>query len=120
MKLIEISVLILLLPLFALNFSSGCGQFLKVQEKLRPLEKNFQRDLFISSSFQKICADSFEKGNVPAEKISEWTKMCEKLFGDEDEIKVTREGFKDKSALLKCEWKSGESLSQVFAVTSSK
>lgn len=119
MKLIEISVLILLLPLFALNFASGCGQFLKVQEKLRPMEKNFQRDLFISSSFQKICANSDEEKFLPSEKISEWKKICGNLFGDEGEIKVTREGFKDKSLLFKCEWKSGENLNQVFAVVSS-
>lgn len=120
MKLIEISVLILLLPLFTLNFASGCRQFLKVQEKLRPMEKNFQRDLFISSSFQKICAASDKENFLPGEKISEWKKMCGKFFGDEDEIKVTREGFKDKSVLFKCEWKSGKNLNQVFAVASSK
>lgn len=119
MKLIEILVLILLLPLFAFNFASGCSQFLKVQEKLRPMEKNFQRDLFISSSFQKICADSDEENFLPSEKISEWKKICVNLFGDEDEIKVTGEGFKDKFSLFKCEWKSGGNLNQLFAVASS-
>lgn len=116
MRLIEISVLILFLPVCTLNFTSGCGQFLKIQEKLAPLENNFQRDLFISSSFKKICEEPTADST---EKISEWKKMCAKLFRDEDEIKVTHEGCKDKSVLLKCEWKSGGNVNQVFVVASS-
>lgn len=110
MKLIEISVLILLLPLFLKNFSLGCVQFVKIQSQLLNAEKNFYRDLSVSSAFKKICENSSESGEIAANQI----------LKNDDEVKVNYEGFADGKILLKCEWKNVGKVNQIYAVSSSK
>lgn len=121
MKLIEILILLLIFPLCLKNFSSGCAQFLKIQEKLAPIEKSFQQDLFISSSFEKLCAESIEtESSLSEKKISGWREMCKSFLFDEDEINVACLGFFDGKALFKCEWKNGEKTNHVFQFASAK
>ncbi len=121
MKLIEILLFILIFPLCLKTFSSGCVELLNIQKKIAPLEKSLQRDLFVSSSFGKLCSESLEKENpLNGKKISGWRKICGSFFPNENEINVTCEGVCNDKALLKCEWKNGEKVNHVFQVASQK
>ena len=121
MRLIEIPVLILILQLCFKTFSSGCTEFLKIQETLAPIEKSLQQDSSISSSFEKLCSESIKNGKpLGGKKISEWKETCRSFLCDEEEINVVCLGFFDDKTLLKCEWKDRKKINSVFQVASAK
>lgn len=121
MKLIEISVLILLSPLFLKIFASSYVQFSKIHEKNAVLESSFSKDFFAVSAFEKFCADfsdSFDSVSSESfsceEKISEFEKMCSS-FGIE-KMKISAAGYADGKILLKCSWKNGSKENCRFAI----
>ncbi len=125
MKLIEISVLILLSPLFLKIFASSYVQFSKIHEKNAVLESSFSKDFFAVSSFEKFCvdfSDSFDSASSEnfsyEEKISELEKMCS-AFGIE-KIRIFAAGYADGKILLKCSWKNGRKENYRFAVVPEK
>lgn len=125
MKLIEISVLILLFPLFLKIFASSYIQFSKIHEKNVALESSFSKDFFAVSAFEKFCADFSDLFDFASsenfsyeEKISEIEKMCS-AFGIE-KMKISVAGYADGKILLKCSWKNGSKENYRFAVVPKK
>ena len=125
MKLIEISVLILLFPLFLKIFAYSYIQVSKIHEQNVALESSFSKDFFAVSAFEKFCADfsdSFDSESSEnffyEEKISDLEKMCSS-FGIEM-MKICAAGYADGKILLKCSWKNGSKENYRFAVVSEK
>ena len=119
MRLIEIAVVVLLLPLFLKIFASGFSQFSKIHEKNRELELCFSKDVFLASLFEKFCADFTESSNsFDEEKISELEKL-NTAFGIE-KMKISVFGYADGKMLLKCRWKNTCKENCLFAIVPEK
>ncbi len=119
MRLIEIAVVVLLLPLFLKIFASGFSQFSKIHEKNTELELRFSKDIFVASSFEKFCADFIESQNsFDEEKIFELEKL-NTAFGIE-KMKISVSGYADGKTLLKCCWKNTCKENYLFAIVPEK
>ncbi|WP_294429786.1 hypothetical protein [uncultured Treponema sp.] len=112
MKLIEVLVMIILLPLFSMTISSNMKAVMESRKRFSEKNAIFCTDKSISSSFIKIC----EKNGGKEAEMDSFLRNCNLLF-ELDSIKVETVGVKDRKKLMKCEWRLGTRSNFVLAVT---
>lgn len=113
MKLIEISILVILLPLFAVNLSTQFLLIGKMQKEYAQKTESFFRDKVIVNGFKNLC----EKKGIQEEDFTEFSDTCLHLFSL-DSIQITVLGIKDNKKCVRCTWKIGETEEKVISVLS--
>ena len=111
MRMIDVLVLVCLLPLFSVTFSSAVTSLASCQKKYAEKSAPFNADRCIASSFKKICGGSDEK-----EADFEAFALTYAAVLPVSAIRVETVGIKDKKRLLKCSWTSGNGEMHVLAV----
>ena len=112
MKLIEVLVMLVLLPVFSMSVSSNIKVLAESRKRFSEKYTLFCADKTISSSFVKLCEKSVED----EAEIDTFLKNSSLLWSL-DSIDVKTLGMKDKKKLLKCEWRRGTHSSFVLAIS---
>ena len=111
MRLIEVLVLVILLPLFAGLLSSSMKAFASCEKQYFERSAPFNADRCIARSFKKIC----ERGLEEKEDFESFVKTYGSLL-PVTSLCVETVGIKDRKKLLKCSWTSQNGRKFVLAV----
>lgn len=109
MRLIEISVFVLILPLFFWIFSSDMKFISESGKTYSEKAAELSRDRTIARGFVRLCEQKEEA------RFDSFRSDCASLFAL-DSISVEKLGVKDKKTLLKCSWSVGETERAVIAI----
>lgn len=101
LRLIEILVLIILLPLFALLLSSGLTALASCEKKYIEMSGPINADRCIARSFKKIC----EQGAEEKEDFESFVRTLGSIL-PVTSLSVETVGIKDRKKLLRCSWTS--------------
>lgn len=99
MKMIEIFLAVILLPLFAGIFTSGLHGLFECQRLYTEKSRAYFSDLHIANSFRDICMKSKEK----EADFYRFAEDYKNLFGLEA-IHIEKLAFKKGETLVKCSW----------------
>lgn len=99
LKLIEIAILVILLPLFSVNISRNLIVLHESQKTYQRKAVELSRAKTITNGFKTMC----QKSGVQKADFDKFSEDCKNLFGL-DSILIETIGIKDNKKLLKCTW----------------
>ncbi|MBQ8013839.1 MAG: hypothetical protein IJ257_05540 [Treponema sp.] len=111
MRIIDLLLLLVLLPLFSLVFSVNLSSLSESHEKYRRLAGQLNRDKVILASFRSVCSQKTGDDS----DFDEFSAKYGALFGL-DSLSVKTLGLKDGKRLVECTWSAERGKIRILAV----